>query len=1006
MIGRPPYRTAKLGLGAFQKSLTLRRWRNLYDMKLPRRALYVFLLYTAAVCGQQRPVPLGSNVVDIAYSGAVDRLLVIYENRTRLEIFNPASRSLEVSVTLPSTPLAISVSPDGTHVAILHTTLISYINLLERSMERVYTIPSWSFGSSDGIVLSGDWIYAADRSVHISDAQISISPTASPTARLSRSSALARNGQSIYTGNGLDLYVIDIAGGPMATSVSSGYRRSGLSCNSWWLSRDSERAIVDCGVVFSTAKDGFAFHSQIPLVTSFASISEAPQGLLAATTVGPFSYPGSDPAIIQLFDGPDERPAGRLRLPEGYSGHWLHFDRTGGDLYVVMRNATSYFLYTFHLASPEPCFASFNGTQALSHASPAGEPGAIDVAAVSDCVYRPESSAPEWIEVLSGYGSGNSTVRYLVRPNPSSEPRSGEIRIGSQTFAITQDGVLAESATSSEGALSIRVAVAGYSRASETLVLGSAEPAELDLYDGATGVTKAIIPLNRRPISLSVAPDGLYAAVGHEGWVSYVNLDTGQVERYIKVPAEARSIVLAANGYFYFADELRANIYSYNLQAPPDQEPLTRIKSEFLVDQLAIGTSGKDVPVLYAPSQLGLASYSLEAGVPSNPLFLNSPVCEKVWPMVDAGRVVTGCGAVAGPFGSGGPAQPYPLAAGANLLRHADSYGGNPEIIAVLPAYTGSEVRIYGADDLRLRAARPLPGSGRFVFWSGDGSHLNVISETESGVFRSSWITAETCDYMLSAPAVSVPWEGTAVRIDVTVAPGCRWIPYIDNSWLHADSSWLTYDGSGFFILRANPNPYPYEQTTIVTVGSQSLVYTLAANPGVISVPAVSVEIPKQGGAFFVPITASNRYVMWEVAPRGNESIYFPAVGPYSGSASLQGHAEANPPGSLARSLTVLVNDQLLELRQAGEPGPSVSPALIRAPAVGESYELVVTAPATWSVGTPDVPWLSIAGTSGNTIRIVVAAVPKDSAYVAGSRRYGQFAVGGATVVVAQEIAK
>lgn len=90
---------------------------------------------------------------------------------------------------------------------------------------------------------------------------------------------------------------------------------------------------------------------------------------------------------------------------------------------------------------------------------------------------------------------------------------------------------------------------ADYSAQLNKLVLLSTEPKELHLYDPETG-TEASIALPTAPISVSVSPDGLYAAVGHDGFVSEVSLSEGTVVTW-PVSFAAREIVHGGNGFAY-----------------------------------------------------------------------------------------------------------------------------------------------------------------------------------------------------------------------------------------------------------------------------------------------------------------------------------------------------------------------------------------------------------------------------------------------------------------------
>ncbi len=82
----------------------------------------------------------------------------------------------------------------------------------------------------------------------------------------------------------------------------------------------------------------------------------------------------------------------------------------------------------------------------LTTVSPAGQgfssrggQGRIDVTAPSGFTWTAVSNSP-WINLISGGGTGNGKVDYVVRDNTSSSPRQGTITVASRTFTVTQEG--------------------------------------------------------------------------------------------------------------------------------------------------------------------------------------------------------------------------------------------------------------------------------------------------------------------------------------------------------------------------------------------------------------------------------------------------------------------------------------------------------------------------------------------------------------------------------------
>mmetsp|Transcript_24781 Transcript_24781/g.37768 ORF Transcript_24781/g.37768 Transcript_24781/m.37768 type:complete len:867 (-) Transcript_24781:60-2660(-) len=104
--------------------------------------------------------------------------------------------------------------------------------------------------------------------------------------------------------------------------------------------------------------------------------------------------------------------------------------------------------------------------------------------------------------------------------------------------------------------LQYRVADAEYSKSLDRIIMISSEPNEIHVYNPLTGMDDVVHSLPLSPSCVSVSPDGKYAAVGYNGWVSYVDLTaatTGNEDpvQTFAVSADVSDVVLAGNGYIY-----------------------------------------------------------------------------------------------------------------------------------------------------------------------------------------------------------------------------------------------------------------------------------------------------------------------------------------------------------------------------------------------------------------------------------------------------------------------
>src|SRR5689334_2169883 len=104
--------------------------------------------------------------------------------------------------------------------------------------------------------------------------------------------------------------------------------------------------------------------------------------------------------------------------------------------------------------------------------------------------------------------------------------------------------VITTAAFAETAALPFKPVAFEYSQKLDRLILISANPNRLHIYDTATsGIVS--VPLSQPPLSLSVSPDGLRAAVGHDALISYVDLEKGTLLKQFTVPTVASGIILS-----------------------------------------------------------------------------------------------------------------------------------------------------------------------------------------------------------------------------------------------------------------------------------------------------------------------------------------------------------------------------------------------------------------------------------------------------------------------------
>jgi hypothetical protein len=124
----------------------------------------------------------------------------------------------------------------------------------------------------------------------------------------------------------------------------------------------------------------------------------------------------------------------------------------------------------------------------------------------------------------------------------------------SGTATVTGAGIapaaLTATATPPLYLLAHRVVDAEFSAATNRIVSVSANPSRLNIIDPETQVVQSV-DLPQVPTSVAVQPNGLFAAVGHNGFISYVNLTTRVVDRVYTATTDVLDIVLPGNGFVY-----------------------------------------------------------------------------------------------------------------------------------------------------------------------------------------------------------------------------------------------------------------------------------------------------------------------------------------------------------------------------------------------------------------------------------------------------------------------
>ncbi len=822
------------------------------------RKLWLLLVFCSAVMyGQLASMPF--RPVDAQYSYSLDRIVAVSSSPAQVHIYDPVLRA-DVVVNLPKAPLAVSVSPDGKFAAVGHDALISYVSLTTAAVLKTFTVSS----TVRDIVLSTDYIYADGATVQISTGAITkgYGDWYSNRATYPR---LHPGLKAIYnTRDGTspnDIEKTDISAGTVGAHTDSPYHGDYPACGGVWFSPDGKRIYTGCASIYTSSADPaleMTYRATLGDIGRIRWLDESRVRTRIAAipmdgTTWPYESTRSDSEFV-MFDSATLQSLGTFRIPQfalpsksyNVHGKWIFFSADGQYVHVVGQVDTSsglqndYVVYTYRLDGQPSCLVTLAPTTLT--AGYAGQTEAATVTAAADCYWRIKSDTA-WLQpVATTEGSGNGSFTFIVRPNTTSVARTGTLRAGAATLTITQEAAPATLPAITR--LSFNVLDAEFSKSLNRVVAVSASPYELHVLNPLTKADQWV-SLAYRPLSVSVRPDGLYAAVGHDGWISLVNLQTLAVERVYEMYTDVNDIVLAANGYMYaFPRRSWSDIYSVEVATGK----ITAISAIYEGRTARLHSSGKSLYV----GDWDFSKWDISAGtlkLAASPW--NLDVCGNLWLTEDGTRMVTACGKVYRT--SDVPADDFQyngqLSNSGNLTWADHSSVRKTTAVSTLTTPTGTpitEIQFYGDAYLGLSGRYSVPKltigdtaytqEPRFLFWDKTAAGLAVLVRApENAKLASSWglmyispdSQPSTCSFALSG-AQPVAAAGGFGTVALNTGTDCFWSASSNASWLQITSGGFG-TGSVNVGFSADPNPTNAQRTATITVGAATITITQAA---------------------------------------------------------------------------------------------------------------------------------------------------------------------------------
>ena len=377
------------------------------------------------------------------------------------------------------------------------------------------------------------------------------------------------------------------------------------------------------------------------------------------------------------------------------------------------------------------------------------------VVGVSDAWGNVVTGASVGFAVTSGGGSITPATATSDANGRASASWTLGSQMGLQAAQATVGGahvVLSATATPSIHGLDHRVVDAEFNPVTNRIITVSANPSRLHILDPETRAVQTV-DLPQVPNVVAVQPDGQFAAVGHDGWVSYVNLTTGTVTRVYPVTTDAIDIVLPGNGWVYVF---------------PRTDQWTSIRSirlsdgaESLSGTMRAGTLARLHPsgkYIYGANN-GLSpsdfeKYDIRSGAAvvmyDSPYHGDYAFNGNVWISDDGLRLFARSGNA---FRSSEVRSEDMVYAGKLQGMTVVEWAAQSAAAARVLALPGSpccgdpapsELRVYESAFLAFQGALTLPrfavpgvgsvkSEGKFVFFKGDGQRVYLLAKAENG---------------------------------------------------------------------------------------------------------------------------------------------------------------------------------------------------------------------------------------------------------------------------------
>lgn len=290
--------------------------------------------------------------------------------------------------------------------------------------------------------------------------------------------------------------------------------------------------------------------------------------------------------------------------------------------------------------------------------------------------------------------------------------------------------------------LPFEVVDAEYSRVLESVISVSANPHVLTIINAETNAMRTVA-LQSAPMTVGISPDGREAIVGHDGWLSVVNLETATLVKTLPLHAKAGDVVHLGShrGLVFPAADTWVHLAAIDLESGVEQ---------FGTDAIWGRTTARlqrNGPVYGADASYSAFKYGGSFNTPfvdkTSPFDINHDACGQLWFSEEGSTIVTGCGHLFKPDFAYVARLPNvtkltwvddstsanALAAINNDFSYGNSDSGHADEAVLF--FNRSYTTLLRRDLLPDFPGTKKAAHAHFVFWSTNGTHYVVLAKAD-----------------------------------------------------------------------------------------------------------------------------------------------------------------------------------------------------------------------------------------------------------------------------------